>query len=136
KGNSSLSSAWRSGDAKMPLKLDFDEFEDDYPEIDDQRFYGFKQLSLANGFSDDSLMRETVAYDLLAEAGLPAAETAFYEILLDHGDGPESLGVYIVVEVVDDTVIDRVFGSDDGNIYEGDGSGVSLAEGTQGQIEG
>lgn len=36
------------GDSKLPLKLDFDEFEDDYPEIENQRFYGFKQLSLAN----------------------------------------------------------------------------------------
>ena len=54
KGNSSLTSGWRSGTDKLPLKLDFDEFEDDHPEIEDQRFYGFKQLSLANGFSDPS----------------------------------------------------------------------------------
>jgi spore coat protein CotH len=46
KGNSSLTSGWRSGTLKLPLKLDFDEFEDDYPEIDDQRFYGFKQFDL------------------------------------------------------------------------------------------
>ena len=135
KGNSSLASAWRSGDDKMPLKLDFDEFEDEYPEIDNQRFYGFKQLSLATNFSDASFMRETVAYDLLEAAGLPAAETAFYEIILDHGDGSQSLGLYTLVEVVDDTVVDRVFGSDDGNIYEGDGPGTTLAEETRGRIE-
>ena len=52
KGNSSLTSNWRSGTLKLPIKLDFDEFEDKYPGIENQRFYGFKQLSLSNAFSD------------------------------------------------------------------------------------
>ena len=29
KGNSTLTRAWQSGSAKLPLKLDFDQFEDD-----------------------------------------------------------------------------------------------------------
>lgn len=134
KGNSSLTSAWNSGSLKMPLKLDFDEFEDTYPEVDNQRFYGFKQISLANGFSDDTYLRETVTYDLMRQSGLIASNTAFYEIILDYGEGPVSLGIYTAVEVVDDTVIENALGDDDGNIYEGDGSGVSLAEGTYDQI--
>lgn len=134
KGNSSLTSSWRSGTLSLPLKLDFDEFEDEHPEIDNQRFYGFKQLSLSNNFGDASYLRETVTYDLLEEAGLPAAETAFYEVILDYGEGPVSLGLYTAVEVIDDTVVDRIFGTEEGNIYEADGSGVSLAEGTAEQI--
>lgn len=135
KGNSSLMSSWSSGSQKLPLKLDFDEFEDDYPEIDNQRFYGFKQLSLANGFSDATYMRDAISYDLLEDAGLVAAETAFYEITVDYGEGPVNLGIYTAIEVIDDTVIDSYFGDDDGNIYEGDGSAVSLAEGTFAGIE-
>lgn len=134
KGNSSLRSAWSSGTLKMPLKLDFDEFEDDYPEIKNQRFYGFKQLSLANGFGDPTYMREMVAYDLLEEAGLAAAETAYYEVLLDYGEGPTSLGLYTVIEVIDDTVIERCFGDDSGSIYEAEGPAASLAQGTLQQI--
>jgi spore coat protein CotH len=135
KGNSSLASGWNSGTGKLPFKLDFDEFENDYPAIENQRFYGFKQLSLSNNSGDATGMRETIAYDLLAAAGLPAAETAAYEVLLDHGDGPQSLGLYTLVEAVDDTVIERVFGDDSGNIYEGDGAAASLAAGTADQIE-
>jgi len=134
KGNSSLTSAWNSGSLKMPLKFDFDEFEDDYPAIDNQRFFGFKQLSLANGFSDDTYLRETLTYDLMRDAGLVAGNTAFYEVVLDYGEGPVNLGIYTVVEVVDDTVVETAFGNDDGNIYEGDGSGATLAEGTFDQI--
>jgi spore coat protein H len=135
KGNSSLRNGWRSGAAKLPLKLDFDEFEDEYPEIENQRFYGFKQLSLSNAFADGTYMRDTLAADLMAAAGLAAAETAYYEVVLDYGEGPVSLGLYVAIEVIDDTVINRCFGDDSGNIYEGDGMGVSLAEGIAGQIE-
>ena len=135
KGNSSLMSGWNSGSPKLPVKFDFDEFEDDYPEIDNQRFYGFKQLSLANGFADPTFLRDALTYDLLDEAGLVAAETAFYHITLDHGEGPVDLGIYTAIEVIDDTVVERYFGDDDGNIYEGDGRGVSLAAGTFDQIE-
>ncbi|MFX1412008.1 MAG: CotH kinase family protein, partial [Promethearchaeota archaeon] len=135
KGSSSLSSAWNSGTLKLPLKLDFDEFEDEYPEIDNQRFYGFKQLSFSNAFGDSTYMRDVISADLLAEAGLVAAETAYYEVILDYGEGPVNLGLYIMIEVIDDTVIDRVFGGDSGNIYEGDSPGTSLAQGTFNHIE-
>lgn len=134
KGNSSLRSTWASGALKLPLKLDFDQYEDQYPEIADQRFYGFKQLSLANGFGDATYMREVVSYDLLAQVGLTASKTAYYTITIDHGEGPVDLGLYLAVEVVDDTVIDRVYGDDSGNIYEADGAAASLAAGTQEQI--
>jgi hypothetical protein len=135
KGNSSLTSGWRSGTLKLPFKLDFDEFEDEYPEIDDQRFYGFKQLSLANGFSDTSFLRDAATSLILEEAGLPAAKTAFYEVILDYGEGPVSLGLYTMIEVIDDTAIEHYFGSDDGNIYEGDGSAASFAASTYDQIK-
>lgn len=134
KGNSSLRSAWSSGSLKLPLKLDFDQFEDETPAITDQRFYGFKQLSFATAFNDATYMREAVAHELLAEAGLTASRTAYYQIVLDYGEGPVAMGLYLAVEVVDDTVIDRVYGSDGGNIYEADGTAASLAAGTEAQI--
>ena len=135
KGNSTLMRGWRSGSAKLPLKLDFDQFEDTYPEIEDQRFYGFKQLSLGNNLSDATYMRDALSYDIMEAAGLVTPETAFYEVLLDAGQGPVSLGLYTVVEVVDDTVVERYFDDADGNIYEGDGAAASFAAGTDGQIQ-
>ncbi len=135
KGNSSLMGSWRSGSQKLPLKLDFDQFEGQFPEIENQRFYGFKQLSLSNNWGDGTSMREAVTYDLLEKAGLVAAETAFYEVLVDHGEGAQSLGLFTVIEVIDDTVVDRYFEDDSGNIYEADGQAASLAEGTAEQIK-
>lgn len=131
KGNSSLRSAWGTNTDKLPFKLDFNEFGSTDPELKDQRFHGFKQLSLSTNWSDPTAMRDAISYDILQDAGLPAAETAFYEVVLDHGAGPASLGVYTAIEVVDDTVIKRHFGEDKGNIFEGDGGASNLAEGVR-----
>ena len=127
KGNSSLSSSWGSGSYKLPLKLDFDEFEDEYPEIDDQRFYGFKQLSLSSNFNDNTLLHEKVAADIFRESGVPAAQTAFYEVYVDYGEGSTYLGLYTMVEVVDDTVIETQFEDDNGNVYKPSGAGATFA---------
>ena len=130
KGNSSLRSAWSSGSLKIPFKLDFDQFEENYPEIDDQRFYGFKQLSLANNFSDASYLREKVTADIFRDFGVPAAHTAFYEIYIDIGDGPEYFGLYTMVEMVEDTVIEEQFVNDSGNLYKPNRSGATFAAGS------
>ena len=130
KGNSSLKSSWESGILKLSFKLDFDEFEDDYPQIKNQRFYGFKKLSLKNNYNDKSMLREKVATDVFRSAGLAASHTAFYALYVDHGDGPEYFGVYTLVEEVDDTVLEDQFSSDEGNLYKPDGDAASFANGT------
>ena len=126
KGNSSLRSSWQSGILKLSFKLDFDEFEDSYPQIDNQRFFGFKKLSLKNNYLDRSMVREKVAGDVFRTAGLAASHTAFYRLYVDYGEGPVYFGVYTMVEEVDDTVLDTQFSDDDGNLYKPEGSGASF----------
>ena len=130
KGNSSLQSAYQSGNKKLSFKLDFDEFEDDYPTIKNQRFYGFKQLNLNNNFDDASLLREKVGADLFRQFGLAAANTAFCEVYIDYGSGPMYYGVYTLVEEVDDTVIKTQFAQSTGNLYKPDGNAASFASGS------
>lgn len=132
KGNSSLNSGWRSGQQNLPFKLDFDEFEDDHPALQNQRFYGFKQLSFSNNFSDQSLQREKVMADVFRAAGVPAAETSFWLVWLDTGDGSGAnyLGLYTAVELPDDTLIETQFADDNGNMYKPDGRGATFAAGS------
>lgn len=130
KGNSSLRSSWQAGIMKLSFKLDFDEFEDDYPQIDNQRFYGFKKLSLKNNYDDASFLREKVAAEVFANAGLASSHTAFYTLYVDHGDGPIYFGLYTLVEEVNDTVIETQFSDDDGNLYKPDGDAASFANGS------
>ncbi|GGG47871.1 hypothetical protein GCM10010976_19070 [Bizionia arctica] len=135
KGNSSLQTSWQNGILKLSFKLDFDEFEDDYPQIDNQRFYGFKKLSLKNNFNDQSMLREKVATDVFRNAGLVSSHAAFYTVYVDHGNGPEYFGVYTLVEEVDDTVLDEQFSSDNGNLYKPDGDAASFALGSYNESE-
>jgi spore coat protein H len=129
KGNSSLKECVRRGIKKYSLKLDFDEFEDDFPAIENQRFYGFKQLNLANGFDDMSLMREKTASDLFRSFGIPSARTVFCEVWIDTGNGSKYFGLYTLVEEVDDTVIETQF-EEGGNLYKPEGPPATFAGGT------
>jgi len=130
KGNSSLRSSWSSGTMKLPFRLDFDQFEDENPEIDDQRFFGFQKVTFASNFKDTSFLHEKVAADLFREAGVPAANTAFYEVYVDYGEGPVYFGLYTMTEVVEDTVIEEQFEDDSGNVYKPEGAGATFAVGS------
>ena len=130
KGNSTLQGAWQSGVLKLSFKLDFDEYEDAYPQIDNQRFYGFKKFSLKNNYNDSSMLREKVAADVFKDAGVPVSHTAFYTLYVDHGDGPQYFGLYTLVEEVDGAVIDTQFSSDDGNLYKPEDGSANFVEGT------
>lgn len=124
KGNSSLSQAWRSGVGKMPLRLNFDKFEDEHPEVDGQKFYGFANLSLSNAVADPSLIRNKVATDIFRESGIPASHATYAAVYVDHGEGPQYFGLYTMAEQPGDSLLTRVFGDDNGALYEADGTGA------------
>ncbi|MFI3293657.1 MAG: CotH kinase family protein [Rikenellaceae bacterium] len=130
KGNSSLSSAYSSGVMKLSFKLDFDQYESDYPALTNQRMYGFKQLNLGNNYKDLSLMREKVGADLFRAFGLAAAQTAFCELYVDTGSGSQYFGLYTLVEEVDDTVIKTQFSDGSGNLYKPDGDAAQFNSGS------
>ena len=135
KGNSSLSSTYSSGNRKLPFKVDFDEFEGDYPAITDQRFYGFKQLSLKNNYNDVALMREKVGADLFRAFGVASPHTAFCVLYIDNGSGSQYYGVYTLVEEVDDSMIGDQFSDGSGNLYKPDGDAAKFASGTYDEDE-
>lgn len=130
KGNSTLRNAYSSSTDKYPFKLDFDEFEDDFPVINNQRFFGFKQLNLSNNDADGTFLREKISADLFREFGVPSARTAFYAIYLNRGNGTQFIGIYTLVEEVDDSMPDSQFDDNDGNLYKPDGDAATFASGT------
>lgn len=128
KGNSSLSQSWGGGNYKVPFRLNFDKFEDPYPAIDNQRFYGFDELSFSPGAGDTSVMREKAAADIFRMAGVPSAQGAFYRVYIDVGADERYVGVYAMLEVIDDTMVETTFGEDDGNIYKPESTLASFSE--------
>lgn len=126
KGNSSLES-YSTGQNKLPFRLEFDQFEDDYPEITGQTFYGFPALSMSNNYNDESFMREKYACDLFREFGVPAPYSAFYELYIDYGDGPVYFGLYTGLEIVFESVLVKQFGSNTGNCYKPEDDGATFS---------
>lgn len=124
KGNSSLSSAWTRGVRKLPFRLDFDRFEDDYPEIRNQRFFGFRHLTFSSGFSDPSLVRDKVAADLFRAADVPAARGAFAAVFLDVGAGPFYAGLFTQIEDPADAMLADQLGAAGANLYKPEGPGA------------
>ena len=61
-----------TGGALGTMRLLADAYEQEHPEVDNQRFFGFKRLTFANNFMDTSYLREKVAGDVFREGGVPA----------------------------------------------------------------
>ncbi len=123
-GNTTLVESWRAGVLKLPLRLNFDEFEDRDARVRDQTFFGFQNVSLVNSGSDGTLLRAKVALDLLRDAGVPSPVAAFTRVYLDRGDGPEYLGLYTMVEIPGRAMLRTRFGESGGNLYKPNGPGA------------
>jgi spore coat protein H len=126
KGNSSLMLGYLDGIGKLPFRLDFDHYEDEVPEVLDQRFWGYKELKFSSGYEDDSLIKERVASETFREAGVPAARGGFMEVYVDVGEGPVYWGVYTAFEDPSGELLDGWFGDDSGNAYKPDGEPARL----------
>lgn len=125
KGNSSLAMSFQQGNRKLPFRLDLDRFDDLYPELTGQRLHGFEKITFASNFGDDSQLREALVAELLREAGVPAARWAFYRVMLVVGDDESYLGLYTALEdPADGAMLEREFGSAEGNLYKPDGGGA------------
>ncbi len=128
KGNSSLRSAWQSGVKKLAFRLTFDKYEDDYPELMDQRFYGFKKMTFSNGYKDSSLIRDKVAADIFRDGGVVAARGAFARVFVDMGSGPVYFGLYTMIEDPSNRLLDTQFADDSGNMYKPEGDGATFEQ--------
>lgn len=125
KGNSSLQSSYNSGIRKLSFRLSFDKYEDDNPELEDQRFYGFKKMTFSNGFKDSSLIRDKLAADMFRAGGVPAARGAFARVYVDFGEGPVYFGLYTMIEDPSDEMLGVQFDDDSGNLYKPEGDGAT-----------
>ena len=122
---SSLMTGSLSPDAKLSFRLNFDRFEDAHPEIANQRFYGFKELTFSSNFDDASRMREALANEIFRDRGVAAPRVAFYHIVVNTGTRDESWGLYTLVEdPADPAMLTSQFGGASGNLYKPDGPGA------------
>ncbi len=108
KGNSSLSSAISSGSIRFGLKADLNFFNAA------RNLDGVKKLNFNNGFSDPTFMREILSYELFEQMGLPTPRVAFVDLYVND----VHLGLYTMVEQIDQTFLAQHFADASGNLYK------------------
>ncbi|MBL8204307.1 MAG: CotH kinase family protein [Blastocatellia bacterium] len=115
KGNASYMSSQRG--LKRPFKIDLNKYEKN------AQFKGLTTLVLNNNIMDASMMRETIAYPLFRAAGLPASRTGYAKVYLTvpGKHDREYLGLYTLVEFVDEDFLTRHFGNSDGLLLKPEG---------------
>jgi len=104
KGNSSYRSS--AGSMKRPLKIDTNRFKKK------QKLHGRTKINLSNAFLDSAFMKEKLGYELYRAAGLatPGVGWANVTMTIDGIVTDEPLGIYVVIEQVDDRFLERQFG--------------------------
>ena len=108
KGNSSLASTISTGSIKYGLKADLNFFNAE------RSLDGIKKLNFNNGFSDPTFMREILSYELFEQMGLPTPRASFVDVFIND----IHLGLYTMVEQIDQTFLTRYFTDISGNLYK------------------
>ncbi len=108
KGNSSLGQAvgWES--PRLPLCVDFNFFNQA------RNFHGVKKVFLNNGWSDPTLIREVIAYEIFAKMDIPTPRSTIIDLWVND----THLGVYTMTEMVDQAFLQRHFADASGNLYK------------------
>lgn len=107
KGNSSLTQVAQSDSDRYSFRLQFDEY------IKDESCFGLDSLVLNNMIGDDTYMKEYISYDLMREAGVDVPYFGFASITVNG----EPWGLYLAVEMYNDSYEQRVSGDTSGELY-------------------
>lgn len=112
---------------KSGLKVRFDEF------VDDQLFFGIKRLTLNNMFQDESMVHETLTYELFHTLDLPASRTGYAFVNLNGA----KYGLFLNIETLDEISLPQWFSNfgEPGHLYEADAAGVDVRPGAAGTFE-
>jgi len=110
KGNTSLSSVAAYGNNRYSFKIEFDHYEPG------KTYYGLDKLSLNNLIQDKTFLKDYLAYTLMARMGVSAPLCSFVKIRVNG----ESWGLYLAVEAIEDSFLQRNYGADSGELYKPD----------------
>ena len=115
KGNASFNLMRGSLKRNLKIKLDWVK--------DGQSYYSVKTLNLNAGGLDPSKLRDALGYAMFREAGVPAPSTTFAEVTLTVPGkyDKEYLGLYTIIEQVNNAFLKDRFQSDKGLLMKPEG---------------
>lgn len=110
KGNTSLSTVSSMDSDRYSFKVEFDQYDKN------KSYHGLDKLSLNNVIQDNTYMKDYLTYQMMNEFDASAPLCSFAYITVSG----EDWGLYLAVEGVEDSFLQRNFGNDYGNLYKPD----------------
>lgn len=125
KGNTSLSSVAAYGNNRYSFKLEFDHYDSAL------KYHGLDKVSLNNLIQDNTCLKDYLTYQMMDAFGAAAPLCSFVYITVNG----EDWGLYLAVEGVEESFLQRNFGSDYGELYKPDSTEMGGGRGNGGQFE-
>lgn len=110
KGNTSLSTVASLDSERYSFKIEFDQYDSSIT------YHGLDKLSLNNLIQDSTMMKDYLTYTMMNEFGVAAPLCSFVYITVNG----EDWGLYLAVEGVEESSLERNYGSDYGELYKPD----------------
>ena len=110
KGNTSLSSVSSMNSDRYSFKIEFDHYDNSLT------YHGLDKLSLNNLIQDSTMMKDYLTYTMMHEFGAATPLCSFVYITVNG----EDWGLYLAVEGVEDSFLERNYGFDYGELYKPD----------------
>lgn len=110
KGNTSLSTVSSLGSERYSFKIEFDHYDST------KSYHGLDKLSLNNLIQDSTMMKDYLTYTMMNEFGVNSPLCSYVYITVNG----EDWGLYLAVEGVEESFLERNYGSDYGELYKPD----------------
>ena len=125
KGNTSLSMVSQYGNDRYSFKIEFDHYDNT------KTYYGLDKLSLNNIIQDHTYMKDYLCYQMMGYFGVNAPLCSYVSITVNG----EAWGLYLAVEGVEESFLERNFGSDYGQLYKPDNMDMGGGKGNGGGFQ-
>lgn len=119
KGNTSLSSVAAYGNNRYSFKIEFDQYDST------KSYYGLDKISLNNIIQDNTYMKDYLCYQMMGAFGVPSSLCSYVYITVNG----EDWGLYLAVEGVEESFLQRNYGSDYGELYKPDSTDMGGGRG-------
>ena len=126
KGNTSLSTVASMDSERYSFKIEFDHYDSS------KSYHGLDKLCLNNLIQDSTMMKDYLTYTLMNEFGVDSPLCSYVYITVNG----EDWGLYLAVEGVGDSFLERNYGSDHGELYKPDSSSIGGGRGNGKEFDG
>lgn len=119
KGNTSLTKVASYGNDRYSFKVEFDRYDSSVT------YHGLDKLCLNNIIQDNTYMKDYLCYRLMAEMGVASPLCSYVYVSVNGSDW----GLYLAVEGIEESFLQRNYGSDYGELYKPDSQSMGGGRG-------